>query len=250
MYKLVSHILLLAIFVTVFSSTEACKGCVNIDEFNFDKIVPKFEAVLVKLDAAYPYGDKHQVFTNLAEEIVDVKPLLLAQVGVKDYGDKENVDFAAKYGIKDKNDLPALRLFVQGEDEPFVFEKHMPWNEENLKKFIRDHTNIYLGLPGCLEAFDKLAEKFMESKDKKTIYKEAEMEANKLKNEREKTTAKTYLKFMEKVQNTSSTFVTLEIKRLEKIINEGKVSQKKKDEISRKLNILKSFSPPNVKTEL
>nr|CAI5835253.1 unnamed protein product [Callosobruchus analis] len=55
---------------------------------------------------------------------------------------------------------------------------------------------------------------------------------------------------MDKVLNTSSTFVTLEIKRLEKIVNEGKVSQKKKDEISRKLNVLKSFSPPNAKTEL
>ncbi|CAH1953493.1 unnamed protein product [Acanthoscelides obtectus] len=172
------------------------------------------------------------------------------QVGVKDYGDKENVDFAAKFGIKDKNDLPALRLFVQGEDEPFAFDKHMPWNEENLKKFIRDHSNIYLGLPGCLEAFDKIAEKFMESKEKKTVYKAAEEEANKLKNEREKDLAKTYLKYMDKVLNSSSAFVTLEIKRLEKILSGGKISQKKKEEISRRLNVLKSFSPTNAKTEL
>lgn len=173
-----------AIFVVIFNfigSSTACKGCVEIGELNFDKIVPRFEAVLVKFDVAYPYGEKHDLFAKIADELVDNKNFLLAQIPVKDYGDKDNEDFAKKYGIT-KDDLPALRLFVQGEDEPFVFDKNLPWTEENVKKFIREHTNIYLGLPGCLEAFDKLAIKFIASKTKDKVLEETENLAKTLTN--------------------------------------------------------------------
>ncbi|KAJ8971394.1 hypothetical protein NQ314_000727 [Rhamnusium bicolor] len=172
---------ILGVFTIVDANT--CKGCVNIDEYNFDKIIPRFEVVLLKFDVAYPYGEKHDLFSNVASEIIDNKNIIFGQVGVKDYGEKENQEFSKKYGILSKEDLPALKLFVQGEDEPFSFEKNMPWNDENIKKFIRDHTSIYLGLSGCLEAFDKLAIKFTSSNDKEAILKETEQEAKKLSNE-------------------------------------------------------------------
>lgn len=157
----------------------ACKGCLEIGEFNFDKIIPKFEAVLVKFDVAYPYGEKHDIFAKIAEEIIDNRNFILAQVPVKDYGEKENEEFVKKYGIV-KDNLPALKLFVQGEDEPFTFDKNSPWTEENVKKFVREHTNLYLGLPGCLEAFDKLAVEFITSKNKDNVLQKAETEARKL----------------------------------------------------------------------
>lgn len=172
---------ILSILFSYVGLSRACKGCIEIGELNFDKIVPRFEAVLVKFDVAYPYGEKHDIFAKIAEEIIDNRNFLLAQVPVKDYGEKENEDFSKKYGIS-KDDLPALRLFVQGEDEPFVYEKNLPWTEENLKKFVREHTNLYLGLPGCLEAFDKLAIKFITSKNKEKVLEETEKEAKKLSN--------------------------------------------------------------------
>ncbi|XP_050502485.1 protein windbeutel [Diabrotica virgifera virgifera] len=251
MNKLYIYSVLLGLLLSVFSSvSEGCKGCVNLDEYNFDKIVSRFEAVLVKFDVNYPYGDKHDVFNTLATEIVDSKNLILGQVAIKDYGEKENEEFAKKFGIQSKEDLPALRLFVQGEDEPFAFHKNMLWNNENLKKFIVDHTNIYLGLPGCLETFDKLANKFSKANDKDSVLKEAEKAVAKLDTDRERDIAKTYIKFMKKTIEAGDTFINQEQKRLNKIVSEGKVNEKKKRELSNRLNILKSFSQEVSKTEL
>lgn len=179
--KFINFTVSLSVFLCFISYSFACKGCLEIGEFNFDKIIPRFEAVLVKFDVAYPYGEKHDTFAKIAEEIIDNKNFILAQVPVKDYGEKENEEFAKKYGIG-KDNLPALRLFVQGEDEPFVFDKNLPWTEENVKKFVREHTNLYLGLPGCLEAFDKLAIKFTTAKNKDNVLQETEKEAKKLTN--------------------------------------------------------------------
>ncbi|CAG9861512.1 unnamed protein product, partial [Phyllotreta striolata] len=231
------------------TNTEGCLGCLNLDEYNFNKIVPKFEAVLVKFDVAYPYGEKHEIFNSLAGEIVDNQEFVLAQVGVKDYGQKENEDFARTFGIDPKSDLPALRLFVQGEDEPFAFEKSMPWNNENLKRFVRDHTNVYLGLPGCIEKFDKLAHKFITSQTKEEVLKETQAEAGKLTSEKDKEIADNYLKVMKKVLDNGYSFVLQEDARLEKILS-GKVNDKKRRELSNRLNVLKSFSIEPQKSEL
>lgn len=180
--KLIAFTCILSVVFSSIDYTNACKGCIEIGEFNLEKIVPRFEAVLVKFDVAYPYGEKHDIFAKVAEEIIDNKNFLLAQVPLKDYGEKENEEFSKKYGVT-KEDLPALRLFVQGEDEPFIFDKNLPWTEENVKNFVKEHTNIYLGLPGCLEAFDKFAAKFITAKNKDKALQETEKEAKKLTNE-------------------------------------------------------------------
>lgn len=156
------------------SAGTPCRGCINLDELGFNKISNKFEVVLVKFDVAYPYGDKHDVFKEVCEEVMDNSHIICSEVGVKDYGEKDNEAFAKKHGVASKDDLPSIRLFVQGEDEPFVFHNKMPWTSDNLKKFIRDHTSIYLGLPGCLEKFDKLAMKFITAIDKESVLEEAE----------------------------------------------------------------------------
>ncbi|CAH1118369.1 unnamed protein product [Phaedon cochleariae] len=239
-------------FVISVHSTDACKGCVNLDEYNFHKIISRFDAVLVKFDVAFPYGDKHDIFNNLATEIVDNSNFILAQVGIKDYGEKDNEGLGKKFGINSKEDLPALRLFVQGEDEPFSFGKNAVWADDTLKKFVRDHTNIYLGLPGCLEAFDKLAMKFSaltSPTDKETVLKLTENEVAKLTTQREHDIANTYIKFMNKVMENGASFIAQEMNRLGKIVG-GKVADKKRIELTNRLNILKSFHSNTKKTEL
>lgn len=256
------------------SATAVCPGCVSIDEYSFEKVLPRFDVTLLKFDDSYPYGDKHNTFTKVAADITDNSNIILGQVGIKYYGEKDNSEFAKKFGINSKDDLPSLRLFVQGEDEPFVYSKNMPWTETDIKKFIRDHTNIYLGLPGCLETFDKLAMKFTSSSDKEAILEETEQEAAKLKGDvsskcfvptvnynfrfvtdvtiffqKEKNTAKIYIKLMKKVIESGASFVKQENKRLTKILD-GKVNEKKKQELQQRLNILKSLEPKPAKTEL
>ena len=93
-----------------------CKGCTPLDEATFDKIVNKFRASLVKFDVAFPYGDKQDQFAKVAESVADVPDLLAAEVGIKDYGDKDNEGLAKMFNVV-KDDYPAVILFVKDGDE-------------------------------------------------------------------------------------------------------------------------------------
>lgn len=168
------------ILLNLFKFNCACKGCIDLDEYNFDKVLSKFKVVLVKFDVAYPYGEKHDVFSEVSKDIRDIPDLIFAQVGIKDYGEKDNEELGKRYGVNSKDDLPTLRLFVQGKDEPFTMSEDSEWSQEHIKTFIRDNTDLYIGLTGCLEEFDKLAVKFASSDDKQSVLKEAEDVATKL----------------------------------------------------------------------
>lgn len=48
----------------------------------------------MKFDVSYPYGEKHDAFTKLGSAYQYVDELLVAEVPVKDYGDKDNEDLA------------------------------------------------------------------------------------------------------------------------------------------------------------
>ncbi len=67
-----------------------CPGCTPMDVFTFDKLVNRFRFSLVKLDAAYPYGKKHEDFARVAKEAAKIGDLLVGEVGIKDYGEKDN----------------------------------------------------------------------------------------------------------------------------------------------------------------
>lgn len=218
---------------------EACKGCVSLDQLNFDKIVPRFGAVLVKFDVAYPYGDKHEVFSKLAEELSASQDLIFAQVGIKDYGDKENEELAKKYGIK-KDDLPAIKLFTKNK-QVVEFSKDRDWSLDTLRNFLRDNTNIFIGLPGCLEEFDKLAASFSKHKNSDETIQIAQDLLKNLENEVDQNSARFYIIVMEKIKENGTEFLESETKRLTKVI-EAKISDIKKQELSRRINILRSFS--------
>lgn len=162
----------LIILVSVTSAANACKGCVSLDDYNFEKVIRKFKAVLVKFDVAYPYGDKHDVFTKFAEEVVDVDDLVVGEVGVKDYGEKENEKLAQRYGIKGKDDLPAVMLFLGDVSNPVSFTDE--FTVDNLRNLVRDNTDLYIGLPGCLQEYDKLALEFILAGDKSKKLEEVE----------------------------------------------------------------------------
>lgn len=60
--------------------------------------------------------------------------------------------------------------------------------------------------------------------------------------EQEKSIVKTYLLIMKKIVEQGIEFVANEKTRLQKLLKDGKVKEKKKMELSQKLNILHSFS--------
>lgn len=61
------------------------------------QLLSKFKVTIVKFNAAYPYGHKQEVYTKFAESTYTVNDLLVAEVAVKDYGDKENEELIKRF---------------------------------------------------------------------------------------------------------------------------------------------------------
>ena len=88
-----------------------CKGCTPLDTLSFDKLLSKFKVSVVKFDVAYPYGDKHEEFSKFSKSAAEVEDLFVGEVGIKDYGDKDNADLAERFNII-KEDYPVVILFI------------------------------------------------------------------------------------------------------------------------------------------
>ena len=85
--------------------------------------------------------------------------------------------------------------------------------------------------------------------EKAKLLQSAEDEAAKLTTESQKASADMYVKTMKKVIEKGTDFVESEVKRLEKL-KSGKLSDKKKEQLNDRLNILASFSMGLQKDEL
>ncbi len=73
-----------------------CKGCTPLDTLTFDKMIRSFPYSLIKFDTAYPYGDKHEEFAKVAVDGAEVEDLFVGEVGIKDYGDKDNEELGTR----------------------------------------------------------------------------------------------------------------------------------------------------------
>ncbi|KAL0267121.1 UNVERIFIED_CONTAM: hypothetical protein PYX00_009476 [Menopon gallinae] len=231
--------LLILLFFTYCSAAD-CKGCVQLDTFSFDKVISKFKAALVKFDVAYPYGEKQDVYGKVSEAAYNVNDLLIAEVGVKDYGDKENSDLAERYQIN-KDDFPVVKLFIEGKNEPFTFTGE--FKTENIQKFIRLNSGVYIGLPGCLEEFDKLALEFMKdtnNEKRKKILRVTEDLWDKTTGKSKQKSAEIYVKSMRRILDKGDDFTDTEIRRVENVLK-GKISKEKIAEMQYRINILQSF---------
>ncbi|XP_071572289.1 endoplasmic reticulum resident protein 29 [Temnothorax nylanderi] len=237
-------ILVLVIAASHFTVGDDCKGCVPLDSYSFDKVIPRFKAALVKFDVAFPYGGKHEQYASVAADTKDSQDLLIATVGVKDFGNKDNSDLAQRYNIK-KDDFPVVLLFVQGKSTPIRFtpERDSDFTGEYLKRFIRSRSRVYLGLPGCVERLDRLAEEFKAAgeQDRQEILKKARIFEETLPEE-QREAAKIYVKTMEKILERGDVFVQTEETRVQGLLYRGKLSDQKKRTMEERRNILQSFS--------
>ncbi|XP_015123062.1 endoplasmic reticulum resident protein 29 [Diachasma alloeum] len=221
---------------------EDCKGCVPLDSYSFDKVISKFKASVVKFDVAFPYGEKHEAYASVAADTRDTGDLLLAEVGVKDYGNKDNSDLAKRFNI-DRQDFPVIMLFLQGQSQPLkLMDGHdQDFTVEHLKRLIRSKAGVYVGLPGCVEQLDRLAEDFKTSPEKERqeilnkakVFQETVPEAH-------RAAAQVYVKMMEKILERGDVFVQTEQTRIEGLLK-GKLSEEKKRSMEEKRNILQSF---------
>uniref|UniRef100_A0A182N8G7 Endoplasmic reticulum protein erp29 n=1 Tax=Anopheles dirus TaxID=7168 RepID=A0A182N8G7_9DIPT len=219
------------------------RGCVDLDSSTFDKVTGKFRYSLVKFDTAFPYGDKHEAFTNLALEAVDATDdLLFALVGIKDYGEQDNADLGRRFHIP--KEYPVIKLFTGARSEPIDFPPSADVSVESLRKFLKRNTDLYIGLPGCVQQLDELAQRFMRTDDpaeRQAILSETESAGGTA------TSHTMYLSLMRKIVKSAerpAAVVSEEMKRVEKLLA-GKLSDAKRAELKLRTNVMLSFSAPN-----
>ena len=197
----------------------------------------------MKFDIAYPYGRQHDEFAKLAAAGRTSENLLVAEVGIKDYGEFDNMDLAERFAI-DKDNYPVVKLFVRGKEDPIDFTAK-DFSEDSLRTFLRKHSDVYIGYKDCLQKFDYLVDKFLkitEKHERKELIQEAKVEKEKLHTVEDKDSAEIYIKVMEKVLDKGEDFVENERKRVMSIMEKEKLTETKLKTMNAKLNILKTFS--------
>ena len=144
----------------------ATKGVVTLDDLTFDKIVDGSRQVLVKFDKQYAYGDAEDAFKETAEKLGELKSgLVIAEVGMQDYGDDpENKKLHDKYEIN-KDDFPVYKLFPKGGGAPLDGPKKADGSKDDQKGALGSFLKVNAGVntfmgKGQIGAFDDLAEKF------------------------------------------------------------------------------------------
>ncbi|XP_029194044.2 endoplasmic reticulum resident protein 29-like [Acropora muricata] len=215
------------------------KGAVPLDTLTFDKVISKHKAVVVKFDKQYAYGEKEDEFKKFAEKSSSQPDLLVAEVGVSEYGEKENDQLRERFNIN-KEDFPVYKLFKQNEATPVDFKGEIKADE--LSKFVKTNTRLWIGLPSCVERFDKLAENLLASDSSSYggIIEKAEKALEETTDEKEKSSGEIYVKIMKKIQEKGVEYVDTETTRVQKLLKD-KITDKKKELFKKRLDILSSF---------
>ncbi|XP_054738487.1 protein windbeutel [Anastrepha obliqua] len=240
-----AHLLATVLLIVWASPAEgsSCTGCVELDVLSFDKIIERFPYALVKFDIAFPYGEKHEAFAAFSKVANTVtKELLVATVGIKDYGENENKELGLRFNVDDKS-FPGILLFKDGNVDNFErFPAYLDVTLDNLKNFVTQNTELYIGRDGCLKDFEELVKKYANKEDAEQLQliEQAEKLKQELSSESAKVSAKVYLIFMRKINEKGYEYVEDETKRLQRL-KAGKVTDAKKLELQQRLNILEAF---------
>jgi endoplasmic reticulum protein 29 len=230
-------------FLLISSSHAHTPGTVTVDKFTFDKIIQNFDIVLAKFDDKYPYGEKQDAFKKFAENVANTKKLLIAEIPITDYGEKENEQLAREYGLS-KPDFPAYKLFLKGKSKPIDYTGDK--TEDDLKRFLSQNTNLWFGLPGTLESLDLLAREFFDvassndETNQKSLLEKAREQVKNLLDKKEQKSGESYVKIMESVVKQGIDFLKREGRRVQNLLK-GKITNEKKEELQFRSNILLSF---------
>mmetsp|Transcript_92426 Transcript_92426/g.128305 ORF Transcript_92426/g.128305 Transcript_92426/m.128305 type:complete len:246 (-) Transcript_92426:174-911(-) len=231
---------LVAALAAVMPSAFAARGALTLDSLTFDKVVTGNQQILVKFDKQYPYGEKEDAYKEFLKDVAKTT-LLVGEVGVQDYGDKENDDLRERFNVN-ADDYPVFKMFKNGASDPITYTGDV--TADGLRAFVTKEAGVWIGLQGTIESFDKIAQAV--AAGKKTAedgLKEATKVEEGLSSEDEKKSARMYTTILKKIKEKGSEgkdFATKEIKRVEGLVK-TKISEAKKETLQTRLNILQSF---------
>ena len=230
-------VIALALLTEVVAYTD--RGILKLDNSTFDRIIDGNKNVFVRFDKEYSYGDEHDAWKDFAATVGGSSAdALIADVGVSEYGDKDNSDLSDRYSIK-SDAFPQYRFWAKGtpaSKDPVAFSGDK--KKDEFLRFLQEKAGVWIGLPGQVKEMDVLAKEFKGASDKKAIITKAEAAAGTVD---DKEAAKYYLKLMTKAA-ADADFLTKENTRLKKMMDDGSVKAAKKEQFGRRLNMLSSFS--------
>lgn len=226
----------LALGALVFPAEGTALGAVKLDNYTFNKAlgVPG-HTWLVKFDKTYAYGEKEDEYKLLAKLAHTIPQFFVAEVGVGEYGEKENDDLRQEFNLN-KDDFPIYLLFNEANKRGLRYSGDI--KADLLAGWLRGH-GVKMPAIGTIEELDTIAKKFM-----KEGMKDAEIaEAKKLAEGefKEDRKAAMYVKIMEKIKEKGAGYTETETKRIGTILS-GTVTDTKKAEMTDKLKILAVFS--------
>lgn len=246
---------LAAAFLPLCCVCSATKGCISLDEWTFDKVVGRRgEPILVKFDSSYSYGAAQDAWTSAAAAVGEARsvPILMAEVGISQWGDDGNTKLAERYGIEVPADFPAFRLFQTSHSEKtHVFPFVGNITEVNILTFINQNTpdDVWIGLPGTLRDYDNAVPKFVAAaKGTVPALNEVLVDLSggtEVMNDDDRVSATFYIKVMKALLTTSvgsaPEYLAKERSRINRMVSSQAVAASKKRLFQRKLNILSSF---------
>lgn len=217
--------------------------------------------VLLKLDKSYPYGENHEAFKSIAESYQEQlsKPgrirsdLLFAKMGVQNYGETQNQDFAKSMGVADEETYPEYFYMKKGED-PSTAIRYEGEDKgfDAISAFIKEQTGIRIA-ESLLPEMDTVAAKFVSADDDKArqgFAEEASTVAKSLPQETDRTLAELYLKVMNKALDKGTNYFKSETDRIKRMLSDGKMKKDKQVAFEEKLKVLASFTNPISSDEL
>eukprot|EP00933_Yihiella_yeosuensis_P040731 TRINITY_DN3509_c1_g1_i1.p1 TRINITY_DN3509_c1_g1~~TRINITY_DN3509_c1_g1_i1.p1 ORF type:complete len:243 (+),score=45.40 TRINITY_DN3509_c1_g1_i1:63-791(+) len=219
-------------------SESTAPGAVKLDNYTIHKVlsIPGF-TFLVKFDQSYAYGFKEDQFRILCKHAYSTPSVLIGEVPIQEYGDRENQDLKDKYLPNvEKANFPVYLLFQKGLEDPEMYAG-TDGKAENIVSWMR-RKGVAIPSLGTLDLLDSVAKQFIKDK-----FSEEHVEAAKKLAEKEfkgDRKAPMYLRIMDKVKEKGQAYISSEMQRIEKML-EGKIGAGKAGELSDKLKILQVF---------
>ena len=119
-------------------------GVLLLDSWTFNKTIHSFPFSFIKFDKKSPSGPKHQVFQQLAQNLIKTENILLAEVRITGYGSPENHDLSERFELS-QGILPEFILFkrkaIKGGDYDHEMTRYGGQVDvDNLRRFLKLKT--------------------------------------------------------------------------------------------------------------
>jgi len=206
-------------------------GSLEVDLYTFGKLAPSNNLLVVFQAQSWKEINK---FDQVAKELRDREDVLVVRF---DGSNERDAPVKEKYGV---TSLPAVFFLAKGSSTPVLYHGQLESGSsgDSLVQWVR------VQLTPSLSALDDIAKKFSGASagEQTKLLAQAQQLAGKLTTSQDVEIGKVYTRTLENIQKQGVAYVEKEKTRLKGLIDAKATTQAKKDEFSRRLTILDSFT--------